>query len=274
MGLHTEWVQYGEGGNYGGYSARPDRAEEGLPAIIVIQEIWGVDEHIQHVTRRFAEAGYLAFAPDLYADNGKRRNGLEMDRVEAVKRFLESVPPTAWHSAEERDAAMDALPEPSRTEIRTTFGQLFGGLDLEAYAPQLTATADFLRNTCEATKGQPVVSIGYCMGGGLSVRLAANDAHLAGAAIFYGSAPSDEQIAQILCPVRGFYGALDTRITDEVPGLASRMQKTGKDYAYQIYDGAHHAFFNDGRASYNANASRAAFAEVLSFFHEVTSQSE
>lgn len=270
MGLHTEWVQYGEDGLYSGYAARPDRVEQGLPAVIVIQEIWGVDEHIQHVTRRFAEAGYLAFAPDLYAENGQRRSGLEADRVAAVKHFLETVPPTAWHNPEDRDKAMDELPEPNRTQVRTTFHQLFGGLNLETYAPQLTATANFLRHTFPATKGQPVVSIGYCMGGGLSVRLAANDAQLAGAVIFYGAAPSDEQIANISCPVRGFYGALDTRITDEVPGLALRMQRAGKDFAYQVYDGAHHAFFNDGRASYNVKAARSAFAEVLAFFEKVT----
>ncbi len=270
MGLHTEWVQYGDNGVYSGFLARPDGVTEGLPAVVVIQEIWGVDDHIQDVTQRFAQAGYLAFAPDLYAKNGKREPGLEANRVQAVKKFLETVPPTAWNNPDDRDRAIDALPEPSRTEIRTTFGQLFGGLDLNRHLPQLQATTEYLRNSAEASKHQPVVSIGFCMGGGLSVRLAATDAELAGAVIFYGHAPSDEQIAAINCPVRGFYGELDPRISNEVPGLAERMKKAGKDFDYRIYDGAHHAFFNDGRASYNVNASRDAYAKVLTFFNEVT----
>lgn len=270
MSLHTEWIRYGENQRYSGYFAKPDKASDGQPAVIVLQEIWGVDEHIQDVTRRFAQAGYAAFSPDLYAENGARKNGLDPQDIEAVKRFLESVPPTAWHNVEDRDKALAKLPEPEQTKVRNTFGILFGGLNLDAYLPQLVATAEFLRNSYTATKGQPIVSVGYCMGGGLSARLAAADKQLSGAAIFYGRAPSDEQIQQIQCPVRGFYGALDAGITNEVPAFAEKMKSLGKDFSYQVFDNAHHAFFNDTRASYSPAAARAAFAEVLGFFQSVT----
>lgn len=272
MGLHTDWVQYGENGLYSGYLARPDRVEEGLPAVVVIQEIWGVDPHIQDVAERYAKAGYVAFAPDLYARGGQREPGLEAERVQAVKSFLETVPPSVWNNPDDRDRAIDELPEPSRTEIRTTFAQLFGGLNLEKHLPQLHSTTEFLRNSLEASKNQAVVSVGFCMGGGLSVRLAATDSKLNGAVIFYGHAPSDEQIEVINCPVRGFYGELDPRISDAVPDFSERMKKAGKDFDYQIYDGAHHAFFNDTRASYNVKASRDAFSKVLAFLDDVTSK--
>lgn len=270
MSLHTEWLQYGENAAYSGYLAKPDRAQDGQPAILVLQEIWGADEHIQEITRRFAQAGYVAFSPDLYAEHGNRREGMELGRIEEVKSFLDSVPPSAWHDAKDRDAAMAKLPEPQRTNVQTTFGLLFGGLNLDAYTTQLKASTEFLRNTLNATKGQPIVSVGYCMGGGLSARLAASDKELAGAAIFYGRAPSDDQIASIQCPVRGFYGGLDAGITNEVPDFAAKMKAAGKDFAYEVYEGAHHAFFNDTRASYHPKAARAAFAGVLSFFDEVT----
>lgn len=270
MTLHTEWIRYGENAQYSGYLARPNRLMNGQPAVIVLQEIWGVDDHIQDVTRRFAQAGYVAFAPDLYARDGARKEGLEADKIESVKRFLESVPPTVWHNAEDRDRAMDTLPEPDRTNVRQTFGTLFGNLNLDAYTDHLLATTAFLREANEATEGQPIVSVGFCMGGGLSARLAASDAKLAGAAIFYGRAPADEQIQHIQCPVRGFYGALDPSITDGVPEFAEKMKGAGKDFAYKVYADAHHAFFNDSRASYGPKAARESFAEVLSFFADVT----
>lgn len=269
MSLHTEWVRYGDADEYVGYLSKQENVHDGQPSVIVLQEIWGVDEHIEDVTRRFAQAGYVAFAPDLYAADGKRKDGFERDSIERVKKFLETVPPTAWHDADERDKAMDALPEPDKTTVRTTFGRLFGGLDLNKYTDQLLASTAMLREY-SASKGHPVVSIGFCMGGGLSAVLAASDEHLAGAAIFYGSAPSDDQIEQISCPVRGFYGDLDTRITDNVPTFSDKMEKAGKSFEYHIYKDAHHAFFNDTRASYNPSAARAAFAEVLGFFDEVT----
>ena len=55
-----------------GYLARPERAQGPLPGVLVIQEAWGVDAHIEDVTRRFAAAGYLALAPDLFSEGGKR----------------------------------------------------------------------------------------------------------------------------------------------------------------------------------------------------------
>ncbi|MCL6549371.1 MAG: dienelactone hydrolase family protein, partial [Alicyclobacillus sp.] len=72
----------------------------------------------------------------------------------------------------------------------------------------------------------------------------------------------------IRCPVMGFYGSLDKRITDQVPAFAQAMENAGKTFSYQVYEGAHHAFFNDTRASYNPTASRDAFARVLTFFNE------
>ncbi|MFB5192858.1 dienelactone hydrolase family protein [Alicyclobacillus fastidiosus] len=270
MALHTEWIRYGRDNLYSGYLAKPERAQDGQPAVVVFQEIWGVDEHIQDITRRFAQAGYVAFAPDLYAENGERRTGLDKDSIEAVKRFLESVPPTVWHDAAARDEALAKLPEPQQSTVRNTFGTLFGGLNLSAYEQQLASTTDFIRNDYAATKGQPVVSVGFCMGGALSAILASIDPNLAGAAIFYGRAPSEEQIANISCPVRGFYGSLDEGITKGVPDFAQKMKEAGKTFSYKVYEGAHHAFFNDTRASYHPRAVRAAFAEVLSFFDEVT----
>ena len=70
MALKTEWVRYG---SRSGYFAMPERAATPLPAVVVIQEIWGVEEHIEDVTRRIAAAGYAALAPDIFSENGERR---------------------------------------------------------------------------------------------------------------------------------------------------------------------------------------------------------
>jgi len=61
MAIKGEWIDYD---GHRGYFAAPERAAEPLPAIIVIQEIYGVNGHIEDVTRRFASAGYAALAPD------------------------------------------------------------------------------------------------------------------------------------------------------------------------------------------------------------------
>lgn len=74
------------------YMAWPARIEEPLPAVLVIQEVWGVDGHIQGLVRRFATAGYAALAPDLYSHGGKP-SAFAPGRIEAVETFLDSAPP-------------------------------------------------------------------------------------------------------------------------------------------------------------------------------------
>lgn len=269
MALETKWVHYGENQEFTGYLAKIDRVNENLPAVIVIQEIWGVDAHIQDITERFAQAGYLAFAPDLYAKKGNRIEDLRTERVEEVKAFLDSQPHSVWNNPGEREQALKELGEEKQNRITKTFERMFGGMQSSDYIEQLLATTKFLREEFSASKGQGVASVGFCMGGALSGLLACRDPQLKGASIFYGTAPSEEELNQINCPVYGFYGDLDKRITDNILPLAEQMKQKGKTFTYQIYKNTHHAFFNDTRSSYNVTSARDAYQRVLQFFHEV-----
>ncbi len=66
MSLITEMIEFGKNGDkVPAYMARPDDDAQ-HPGVIVIQEWWGLNEHIKDITRRMAEAGYVAIAPDLY----------------------------------------------------------------------------------------------------------------------------------------------------------------------------------------------------------------
>jgi len=63
--IKTETVSFKGNGDLPGYLARPT-ADGTYPAVVVIQEWWGVDDHIKSVVERFARQGYVALAPDLY----------------------------------------------------------------------------------------------------------------------------------------------------------------------------------------------------------------
>jgi carboxymethylenebutenolidase len=114
-------------------------------------------------------------------------------------------------------------------------------------------------------------SLGFCMGGGLSGRLASSGAGLAGCVIFYGENPPAEEIGNIRCPVLGLYGAEDHRITDGVPNLARAMAATGKRFDHNVYEAAAHAFFNDTRETYRPEAAADAWKRVLRFMDEASS---
>jgi carboxymethylenebutenolidase len=262
MPVQTEWVQYGE---HSGYLARPERAALPLPGVIVIQEIWGVDGHIEDVTRRLAEAGYAALAPDLFSSGGVRPGPLLRERISEVQGFMNSLPPAAWADTALRAAALAALPGPEAARIEESLGTLFGRLgQLDRFVPALRAAVAYL-DQCPAAAGQPVACLGFCMGGGLSALLACEEPGLRGAAIFYGSAPPLDRVPRIQCPVMGFYGGLDERVNAGLPAFAEAMAAAGKSFEPHVYEGAAHAFFNDTRPVYHVGATRDSFARLLDF---------
>lgn len=110
-----------------------------------------------------------------------------------------------------------------------------------------------------------VGAIGFCLGGGLSGRLAAAGAGLSAAVIFYGGSPPPESVTAISCPVLGIYGGEDHRITDGVPAFAEAMSDAGRYLEARIYPHAPHAFFNDTRPSYRVGPARDAWARTLGF---------
>lgn len=97
-GLVTESVEYQDtdGETLMGYLARPE-GEAAKPAIVVIQEWWGLNDHIKDVARRFASEGFVALAPDLYhgvvatEPDEARKLVMELDMAEAVKEIQRAI---------------------------------------------------------------------------------------------------------------------------------------------------------------------------------------
>jgi carboxymethylenebutenolidase len=264
MEIESGWTELQTaGGTCSAFRARPVPAQTPLPGVLVIQEVWGVDAHIQDLSVRFAAAGYLALAPDLYTV-GTRQPELDPARIAGVKAFLERVPPAVWTDPAKRAEALSLLPDAERDQVAGTMAVLFGQQDPERNLQTLADAASALQNdpVCSGSTG----CVGWCMGGNLSARLAARDAALAAAVIFYGSPPSAEEVPEIGCPVLGFYGADDLRITSSVPAFAEAMRVAGRSFEAHVYPGAPHAFFNDTRRSYRSDAARDAWARCLVFF--------
>jgi carboxymethylenebutenolidase len=261
-------VRYG-GDDYTGYFALPERAAKPLPAVLVIQEAWGVNEHIEDVTRRFARAGYAALAPDLYARRGTRQPELTRQRLTELLELVNRFPTTFFLDAAQREAELSRLPVDKAARIAETFATMLGSVrQPDTHMPALLAATEFLRNENPATRGQKVGSVGYCMGGGLSALLACRDSQLAVAVVYYGSSPPAEHIPAIECPVFGFYGGEDARINGGVPAFAEAMKAAAKRFESRTYPGVQHAFFNDNRPAYDVRASRDAFARTLGIFRE------
>ena len=273
MELMNEWVSHdGPAGSVAAYLARPTAASDPLPAVVVIQEIWGVDGHIQDVADRVAGAGYVALAPDLYSAGGGRPPALAVERVDAAKAFLNTIPPAEWMTVlgddERRAQALGKLPDGEGERVGETLGTLFGGArDPERHLGVLQGAVAYL-DSHPACAGRAIGSVGFCLGGGLSALLACEEPRLGAAVVFYGASPTAERVASIGCPLRGFYGRDDPRIVGGLPDFEAALREADADHELRIYPDTGHAFFNDTRPSYRQEAARDAWARTLAFFAE------
>ncbi|HEX8635881.1 MAG TPA: dienelactone hydrolase family protein [Pyrinomonadaceae bacterium] len=211
------------------YVARPaDIKRKKAPAVLVIHEVFGLNDHIKSIADRIAGAGYVAIAPNFFARAADPPK--DMTNVDAIRKAASSIPPEAANR--DMQAALDFIKQDKRVIPR-------------------------------------LASIGFCMGGGFSYRLAAYTEDLAGAVIFYGRTPL-ELAPQVKCPLLANFGETDNGIPPaRVQEWVDALKKAGKSVDAKIYPGAGHGFFNDTRAqAYNAVAAAAAWQRTLNFFRD------
>lgn len=265
MKLKTEWVSLDvEKTSAQGYLARPAAAaNRPLPAVVVIQEAFGVDDFITDITERLATAGYAALAPDLFSYGGKPA-ALMPERVEDAKNFLDTIPIPAWFDPSLRGQALDKVASPRREQLTETLAQLLvAERPWDQYVATLRAGRAYLQKACP---GAAVGCIGFCLGGALAMRLACADAELAAAVAFYGFAPPLSSLANLRAPILALYAESDPRINAGVPALAAAMESAHKRFTHHTYPGTSHAFMNDTRGNFHIDAMRDAWARVLTFF--------
>ena len=135
--------------------------------------------------------------------------------------------------------------------------------DLEAAFAYLASRPDVEVNKIGA--------IGWCMGGGWSIKLAEVQPKLAAFVVNYGPLPTDAAIiAKIKAPMLGNFGADDKGIPPEsVHAFEAAMKAAGKNPDIKIYEGAGHAFQNpNNKDGYRKEATEDADKRITSFFHK------
>ena len=121
----------------------------------------------------------------------------------------------------------------------------------------------------EYVQPKRIGSIGFCMGGGLSLFLACHNKELAAAVVFYGRNPSPiDLVNNIQCPILGNYAGADMAIKEaDIKLLKETLTKYGKIFDIKVYPGAPHGFFNDTREAYRPEAAKDAWKRTLAFFN-------
>jgi carboxymethylenebutenolidase len=202
-----------------------------FPAVVVIQHAGGVDEFVRGMTDRFAAAGYVGIAPDLYHREDPNASDDPMTRMSRLRdaSIVRDVNAAVEH--------VKGLAEVRADRIGIT-GYCMGG------------RVTYLMAAQNADLKAAVV----CWGGNIMRP--------------WGEAPSPFELSwQIGCPVMGLFGEDDPNPNPaDVAKLDAELTRLGKAHEFHSYSGAGHAFMSEGRPSYREEAAKDAWNKCIAWF--------
>lgn len=213
------------------------------PAVIVFMEIFGINDHIQDICHRLAQAGFLAIAPDFFHRQVSGLNLGYTDQDVATGRQYKS-----------QVSAQDILKDTQ-------------------------AVIGYLKQhpNCQFDNG--IATIGFCFGGHLAFRVAELP-EISITASFYGggiasqplyhSPPTLEMVDRIRGRMLCFFGGLDPIIPpQDVEAVASALKTANVNHQLHLYPNADHGFLCDRRNSFLAEAAEEAWGKTLHAFDQV-----
>jgi len=219
------------------YRAMPAKGKN-FPVILVVQEIFGVHEHIKDVARRFAKLGYLAIAPELYFRQGDVSK--LKDNMEIFAQVVNKVPDAQVMS--DLDAAVAyASKNGGNTGKLGITGFCWGGRITWLYAAH-----------------NPKVAAGVAWYG----RLVGDKTDMT------PHHPLDV-VEKINAPVLGLYGGADAGIpNDTVDRMNAALKKAGKKSMIHLYPDTPHAFHADYRPSYRKEQADDGWKRAIAWFKQ------
>lgn len=126
------------------------------------------------------------------------------------------------------------------------------------------AAVEFLQNHPDSNGS--VGSVGFCFGGGMSMRLAVQVADLDAAVAFYGRHPSAEDAASIKAPLMLHHAGLDERINAGWPDFEKALKANHLDYANYVYPDVNHGFHNDTTPRFDEESAALAWQRTVDHF--------
>ena len=211
-------------GKIPGYRAMPAKRGQ-YPVVLVVQEIFGVHEHIKDVCRRFAKLGYYAIAPELFARQG--------------------------------DVA-------KMTDIGAILSQVVSKVPDAQVSSDLDATVAFAKSSGSANTRKLGV-VGYCWGGRAAWIYARHNPKVKAAVAYYGLLdgmksdikPQDpvDFASEIKVPVLGLYAGIDDFVKPAViEQMRNGIAKSGSGSEIVVFPGVNHGFNADYRPTYDKTA--------------------
>ncbi|HEY7315228.1 MAG TPA: dienelactone hydrolase family protein, partial [Gemmataceae bacterium] len=208
-----------------------------FPVILVVQEIFGVHEHIKDLCRRLGKLGYFAVAPELYARQG------DVSKMTDIPEIISKV--------------VSKVPD-------------------EQVMSDLDAAVAWAKKTDKADTAKLGIT-GFCWGGRIVWLYAAHNPKLKAGVAWYGRLVGNKDelhpknpidlAASLKAPVLGLYGAADTGIpVDTIEKMRKTVKDEKKEAEIVVYPDTPHAFNADYRPSYRKDKAEDGWKRMLAWF--------
>jgi carboxymethylenebutenolidase len=214
------------------------------PAIILLTEIWGVNENILDVAERLKEQGYVVLLPDLLSETG-------IPSKLTIQLFKDLKNPET-----KEEAAKKAK-------------ELFSPIRNPEFEKETIEKLQVCFEYLESKENVGNIGVmGFSFGGHYSYVLAINQPSVKACVSFYGRNPTElEDIKKLNCPVLVFHGEYDEPALENFPDFAEKMKELKKDFQYFIYPKTKHSFFNDRNPKvYSKEATEDSWGKTIDFF--------
>jgi len=228
--------------------------------VIVFHEVWGLVEHTEDVCKRLGKLGFAATAPNLYKEH---RDLLTPDNIQKA---MEALWELSLEERRDRAKVQQALDKKHASgEVRQTAATIYEPTFRDRMLDDAVAEVERAHS-----KFARVATLGFCLGGGLSLKCATRSRHMTSAISFYGMPPATEDVPKISIPILDIHAYQDELINKSVPAWVGAMLDGGKDLTLKTYPRTAHGFFNDTRKEvYNHSAASEAWG-ITRWFLERT----
>ncbi|HEY2412471.1 MAG TPA: dienelactone hydrolase family protein [Pirellulaceae bacterium] len=220
------------------YRAMPNKSGP-FPVVLVVQEIFGVHEHIKDICRRLAKLGYFAVAPEMYARQG------DVSKETDIQKIISTV--------------VNKVPD----------SQVMSDLDSAVAWAKSSGKGDTSK----------LAITGFCWGGRIVWLYSAHNPNLKAGVAWYGRLVGQADdlhpkhpldiVADLKAPVLGLYGGADTGIpTDSVEKMQKGLKDAGKPSEIVLYPDTPHAFYADYRPSYRKEQAEDGWNRLKKWFKD------
>lgn len=223
------------------------------PAVILIRALLSSVASVEVLTRACAEHGYLALAPNHYANDALVQ---ELSTTQILKGIQVAVSGNVA-------TALREAPEDERSTVERVV-RWWDTRD-DAYVRDLVPAFSYLRERADV-RAESLGVIGFGGGGGLTGRLITSGLPVQAAVLFAGRLPPTNAVANVRCPVLAHYGGQD-REAARVSDFETAMVSQHREFSPFIYPGLSHLFFDEEHEDYEPSATALAWGRTWEFLH-------